>query len=141
MENMYDIETIKKWSKDEVLDFIRDSLKFSDIDYDRLRYVDPEKLKKEHKRFNMSGYEIETGECTLHNQEILNTFAYLGIYDYTDYLFLDFYKGTPALYLRYWNSDINNEYDFDGLSTSNIIYEIFKLTILNDGNLSKRRRW
>jgi hypothetical protein len=58
-------------------------------------------IEKQHKRFKMSGYEAETGSCTIWNTSILNEFADLGIYDYTCYLFLDFYKGTPKLYLRY----------------------------------------
>ncbi len=39
----------------------------------------------------MSGYESHQGECTLQNLNVLNKFADLGIYDYTAYLYLDFY--------------------------------------------------
>ncbi len=49
---------------------------------------DGEKLK-----FNMSGYDSfnasnslsKMGSCTVHNQKVLNVFAYLGLYDYTDF--------------------------------------------------------
>lgn len=138
MTNMYDIETMKKWSKEDMFNFIRTSLRF-DIDCSQLRYIDSEEFKREHKRFKMSGYETENGNCTIHNQKILNTFAWLGIYNYTEYLFLDFYKGIPTLYLKYWGDDKNLEFKFDDLGTVEIIYEIFKLTILNN-NLSTRRR-
>lgn len=87
----------------------------------------------------MSGYESKIGDCTLHNLSVLNTFIDLGIYDYTDYLFLDFYKGSPTLYMKYFQTDQNLEFDkWSGFGTSEIIYEIFKLTILS--NKPKRRR-
>ena len=89
-------------------------------------------------RFEFSGYENRTGECTVHNINILNRFSSYGIYDYTDYLFLDFYKGTPTIYLKYFNSSENLEFTLDGYSTSEIIYEIFKLTLFS-GKKSRRR--
>lgn len=125
--------------KNEVFEFIQKRLSF-DIGGHFLKYVD-EKLffEKEHKRFNMSGYENETGGCTKLNMEIVNEFADIGIYDYTDYLFLDFYKGTGTLYFRYfggYNGD--QELDLSGMGTVEIIYEIFKKTIFSDR--AKRRR-
>lgn len=88
--------------------------------------------------FEMSGYESKPGECTLHNMAILNAFADLGIYDYTAFLFLDFYKGQPMLYLQYWNEDKAQSFDFSGASTSKIIYNIFLLTIFS-GKRTRRR--
>ena len=91
----------------------------------------------------MSGYDDPFGvPCTVHNQKILNVFAYLGLYDYTNFLFLDFYKGNSSVYLRYWDSDeFYVDKDFtSGFSTSEIIYEIFKLTILSDKR-TRRREW
>lgn len=66
----------------------------------QLRHAYNEKMNKEHRRFEMSSYENYKGECTLHNLSIINKFADLGIYDFTSYLFLDFHKGTPTLYLK-----------------------------------------
>jgi hypothetical protein len=144
-------ELLLNWNENQIKDFIRE----------RLRIIEPETisdnvrckgtteeyitfleiLTKQHRRFKMSGYEVKTGQCTTKNQEILNLFADLGVYDYTYYLFLDFYKGTPTLYLKYWGHDENLEFTYDGYGTVEIIYEIFKLTILNNENLSTRRRF
>jgi len=97
-------------------------------------------LDKEHMRFDMSGYESVKGQVTIHNMGILNKFADLGIYDYTCFLFLDFYKGTPSIYLKYWDTDeYFEEDDLGGLTTSEIIYRIFELTIFT--NKETRRRW
>lgn len=133
-------ETIKifnKRKKEDILNFIRNRLCFNHIT-SQLRNVDSEKFKREHRRFEMSGYESNTGECTLHNQAILNEFADLGIYDYTLYLFLDFNKGTGVLYMKYINEPENLEFNLGGYSTTEIIYEIFKKTIFS--NKFKRQR-
>ena len=90
--------------------------------------------------FDASNSLSKMGSCTVHNQKVLNVFAYLGLYDYTDFLFLDFYKGGSRLYFKYWNDDelyINEDFT-NGHSTSEIIYEIFTLTILS--NKTTRRR-
>ena len=133
-----DIEILKKMEKGEIMNFIREKLSFKEI-FEHLRHVDDEsKFKTEHRRFNMSGYDHTIkGICTLLNLGILNEFAYLGIYDYTSYLFLDFYKGNATLYLQYWNEDENLKIDFDCYGTTEIIYEIFKYTFLSD---KKERR-
>ena len=125
-------EELKKMTQDQVLDFIREKLGFTGTNYD----IEGRKI---HKRFEMSGYESCTGQCTIHNLSILNEFAYLGIYDYTEYLTLDFYKGNATLYLKYFNQDKNIEYDLSGYTTSEIIHEIFKLTIFS--GFVKRRRF
>jgi hypothetical protein len=93
----------------------------------------------ERKRFDMSGYDSEkTGDSTTKNMDVLNTFAFLGIYDYTHYLFLDFYKGTPTLYMRYFNDSEDLAFEFSGYTTSEIIYEVFLRTILS-GKPTRRR--
>ena len=130
-------EDLKKLSKDEILDFIRKKLSFPEIS-NHLRGDNRELFEKEHKRFDMSGYESKTGACTVSNTNILNEFAYLGIYDYTTYLFLDFYKGIPTLYYQYWGSNSNKEEDFGGYGTTWIIYEIFKKTILSEKSTRRR---
>ena len=86
----------------------------------------------------MSGCEQTTGWCTLFNTAILNEFANLGIYDYTSYLFLDFDKGTPTVYLKYYDENENLEYDLNGYTTTEIIFTIFELTIFS--GRSKRPR-
>src|SRR5690554_3051186 len=113
-------------SKPEVMDFIRRKLTKDG------RPVD------EHLRFEMSGYEDYTGETTVHNLSLINTFAYLGIYDYTDFLTIDFYKGTGTVYLSWFGTNELVEYDYSGYGTTEIIYEIFSLTILS--NRRERRR-
>ena len=127
------IKLIKTMKRSQVIGFIRACLTNDD----------GEKLK-----FNMSGYDSfdasdslsKMGSCTVHNQKVLNVFAYLGLYDYTDFLFLDFYKGGSRLYFKYWNEDelYINETFTNGHSTSEIIYEIFTLTILSNKNTRRR---
>ena len=128
------IETLKTMEESEIKQFIRERLT-----------KDGERL-----RFEMTGYDssdipnslYEKGSCTLHNQKILNVFAYLGLYDYTNFLFLDFYKGGSSLYFKYWRDDelfINDDFTI-GATTTEIIYEIFKLTILSN-RLTRRRIW
>lgn len=128
------VETLKTMEESEIKEFIRERLT-----------KDGERL-----RFKMSGYDssdipnslYEKGSCTLHNQKILNVFAYLGLYDYTNFLFLDFYKGGSSLYFKYWRDDelfINDDFT-NGATTTEIIYEIFKLTILSNRD-TRRRGW
>lgn len=123
---------LKQNSKEEVLDFIRERLPFREDIQSQLRHVDREVFQKEHRRFDMSGHEGTTGWSTVFNSAILNEFADLGIYNYTSYLFLDFDKGKPTLYLKYFSEDENLEFDFTGCSTCDIIYAIFELTIFSD---------
>src|SRR4051812_26678868 len=101
-------------TKEEILDFIRQRLAFKNNISSQLRHIDKEIFKKEHRRFDMSGYEDETGQCTKHNLAIVNEFADLGIYDYTNYLFLDFYKGQGTLYLKYFSDNKNLEFQLGG---------------------------
>lgn len=122
-----EVEELKKLSDSEVLDFIR------------LILIRPDaKSLKDHYRFKMSGYESETGKCTLHNQFVLNKFAFLGLYDYTSYLFLDFYKGSPTLYFQYFWYEEPIKVEYNGYGTTEIIYEILKLTVLS-GKGTRRR--
>jgi len=131
-------EVLKTQTKEEVMNFIRETLSFKELS-SHIRDDSDNFFQKQHLRFDMSGYESVTGACTVNNINLLNKFAFLGIYDYTEYLFLDFYKGIPRLYLKYWN-DINIEIDeWSGLGTTEIIYKIFELTIFTDK--TKRRRY
>ena len=120
-------EILKLKTVDEKYNFIR--LRLSSKEY-----------AKERRRFDMSGYDNKTGSCTVSNINILNEFADLGIYDYTHYLFLDFHKGTGTIYCLYWgdSSEKNIRRDVSGLGTTDIIYEIFQLTIFS-GKDERRR--
>jgi hypothetical protein len=91
-------------------------------------------------KFDMTGYENSPGQCTLLNQEILNRFACLGIYDYTHYLFLDFHKGCGSLYLKYWDTGevLELESEFGGWTTSEIIALIYLITV-GSGRRKRRR--
>lgn len=131
-------DELKSMPKEQVLTFIRDRLAFGSSVASSIRHVDHEAFKREHKRFEMSGYESRTGECMLHNLDVLNSFADLGIYDYTEYLFLDFYKGCGTLYLKYFGGHENLEFQLSGSGTVDFIYEIFKATIFS--SRATRRR-
>lgn len=132
------VEMLKKQSKEDILDYIRKRLSFDEKLLSQLRYSNEADMRKEHRRFDMSGYEAKNGECTLFNLSIVNEFADLGIYNYTHYLFLDFYKGTPTLYLKYFGSYEDLEFDLTGYRTVEIIYEIFEKTIFS-GKRERRR--
>lgn len=131
-------EVLQQGTKEDVYEFIRRRLEFPNDVAEQLRYANREAFKKEHRRFDMSGYEGEKGQCTLHNLSIVNEFADLGIYDYTDYLFLDFYKGNGTLYMQYFQQHENFEIDLGGLGTVDIIYLIFEKTIFS--GYKERRR-
>lgn len=129
-------------SKEEVLNFIRETLRFDSNMLRQIKNLDSYYAKHdEHRRFEMSGYDWgEPGSCVVQNMNILNTFAYLGIYDHTTYLFLDFYKGTPTIYYQYWNTDthLNTGDSFSAYTTSELIYEVFCLTIFSKHGTRRR---
>lgn len=120
-------EILKTKSKEEVLDFIRARLT-----------VNGERL-----RFDMSGFDNEddmgkpiAGSCTIHNMNIINMFADLGIYYYVVYLHLYCWKGSVILYHKLLDhinfEDYGNEEEcLSGYSTSEIIYNIFEKTIFS----------
>ena len=99
------------------------------------------------KRFNMSGYDDYSGgngsrgNCVINNMDVLNTFASHGIYEYTEYLYIDFYKGSPRIFYKYWNDALGEEiYDgLEGQTTSEIICLILDLTIYS-GKQKRRVR-
>ena len=102
--------------------------------------MDKDKFMKEHRRFEMSGFETQTGWCTVFNNDILNKFADLGIYNHTSYLFFDLYMGVPTVYLKYFSEDENLEYTLDGYTTTEIIFTIFELTIFSWKTRQRRRK-
>lgn len=131
-------EMLQKKTKKDVFNFIRSRLSFDNNIVSQFRHIDTEEMIKEHRRFEMSGYENNKGKCTLHNQNILNEFADLGIYDYTSYLFLDFYKGTPTLYMKHFMEYENLKFELGGYGTTEIIYLIFEKTIFSNKGIRRR---
>ena len=87
-------------TKEEVFNLIRQRLSFGDELQQQLRHVDKDKFMKEHRRFEMSGFETQTGWCTVFNNDILNKFADLGIYNYTSYLLYGCANRLPQVFLR-----------------------------------------
>jgi len=132
------IQEMKSWKDEEILEFIRKRLTISldSEEFARHGVFSEEKIKL---RFEMSGYENTTGSVTVGNMAILNRFADLGIYDYTNYLFLDFFKGAGTIYWQYCSGNEENESrDVIGYTTSEIILEILKITILSDKGTRRR---
>ena len=74
-----EITDLKQMTKEEVFNFIRQRLSFSKELQEQFRHVNKDDLAKEHRRFEMSGNESKTGQCTIFNTAILNEFADLGI--------------------------------------------------------------
>lgn len=131
---------LSKHSKEDIKMFIRYVLNRNSY-CDMLCMLDDgediQKILNDNYSFEMSGYDksdiIKFGQetCVEYNQKILNKFAYLGIYNYTNYLYLDFHKGCVYLYLNYWYGEIDKIFEFHVYTTSNIIFEIFELTIFS----------
>jgi len=113
-------------------DFIRKQLEFDQGVTSSMRNHSSE---VEHYRFIMSGYGKNV---TSHNQMVLNKFDKFGIYDYTDFLFVDFYKGTPTIYLRYISDDKLTQLELPGYGTTEIIKAVLELTVLS-GKIRRRR--
>jgi hypothetical protein len=99
-------------------------------------------------RFEMSGYDKystgrqrnmgDRGSCVVHNTELLNRFAKYGIYEHTNFLYLDFYKGGPELWFSYWGErKVILVDDMSGFTTVDMIARIFDLTVYSNKN--KRR--
>lgn len=120
------LNEFKNKSKKGALRLIREQLAFPNEILGQLRYIDKETFKKEHRRFEMGGYE----ENVLSNMAMVNEFAELGIYNHVNYLSLRFYKGQPIIYYQLTDRDANEKVELDGYTTSEIIYEILKITVL-----------
>ena len=67
-----EITDLKQMTKEEVFNFIRQRLSFSKELQEQFRHVNKDDLAKEHRRFEMSGNESKTGQCTIFNTAILN---------------------------------------------------------------------
>ena len=141
---MMTAKKLRLMNKEEVKEFIRERLPINISKCD-LRHIKEEDLVKEHRRFNQSGYDnIDgAGSCVRHNTSILYEFADLGIFDYTRYLYLDFYKGDGIIYLAYWQNGYDVHHHIinmagEGKGTTEIIYKIFELTIFSDKGMRRR---
>ena len=60
-----EITDLKQMTKEEVFNFIRQRLSFSKELQEQFRHVNKDDLAKEHRRFEMSGNESKTGQCTI----------------------------------------------------------------------------
>ena len=89
--------------------------------------------------FNMSGYDSKkAGDCHKYNQYILSLFSDLDLARHMKLMYLDFYKGIGTFQYIYWNDDKLQEVPLDGLTTTEIIYIIIKICII-DNSVSRRR--
>ncbi len=133
--NTADIEAIRNMSEPEVEQYIRNRLRFDRNIEHSLRYkLGPDESENQHYRFSMD-------EDYAYNMGILLKFEDLGIFDYYEFLSLRFYKGGG--YVTYGNAslgmsfkkqkeqfELNEITDLYSRGTVEIIYEIFKITIL-----------
>src|ERR1700734_408510 len=75
------IGLFKKHSKEGVFDFIRERFAFDENLSGQSANVKSDGAIKNHRRFEMSGFESQRGQFTSFNLSIVNEGAYLGIYD------------------------------------------------------------
>jgi len=89
--------------------------------------------------FDMSGYDSEkAGSCHKYNQYILNLFSDLDLARNMKLMYLDFYKGIGTFQYIYWSNDELQEVSLCGFTTTEIIYEIIKICIINNPNNRRR---
>lgn len=93
----------------------------------------------EHLRFDMSGY----GNARKHNQDILALFEDYGIYDSTQYLYLDTHKGAVHLYYHDWYKDFDEPrigvMDLTGNGTREILNIILTTFVIEYKGPFRRR--
>jgi len=90
-------------------------------------------------RFNMSGYDSKNaGDCHKYNQYIISLFSDLDLARNMKIMYLDFYKGIGTFQYIYWNDDTLQEVSLAGATTTEIIYNIIKICIID--NPTSRRR-
>lgn len=86
-------------------------------------------------RFDMSGISNVPGECHIHNQNVLNTFAPLGFYEHFNFVVLTFNKGSVTLNYELTHNPIYETtlpMNLGGYSTADIIIKIFELSIFTE---------
>lgn len=147
------MKELKEMTDKELYKFIRERLSIkNNIEWMRFNYF---RLSESRHGlgFEMSGYDNGDdcknnnlhGTCEIYNRHLLDIFSDIGIYDYTKFLDLDFYKGSGFLHYKLFYDYKYNEpfnvhkiIDFGNESTSTIIFNILKLTVLSDNE--ERRR-
>ena len=141
----YIVSQLRMMTEAEVYAFIRKRLSFREHHLLWQEYMDrehPEGLDSEGRRlglhFEMSGYDTPEVTNTVYNQQLLAVFADLGIYSYWKLTALLFWKGAGTLYLKQYSRDPLHEECMGGLTTTDIIYAVFKATVLS--NMDIRRR-
>lgn len=130
----------KDADEDDTLDLIRNVLTLNN-NADFLR--SGKHFRVSHTRsglgFDMSGYDSKKpGDCHEYNQYILNLFSDLDLARNMKLMYLDFYKGIGTFQYIYWNDDKLQEESLCGFTTTEIIYIIIKICIID--NPASRRR-
>ena len=115
------------------------------LNKEELKYIISFKLNRllddedTHLRFDMSGY----GDARKLNQDILALFEDYGIYDSTQYLYLDTHKGIVSLFYHMWENNNDEKrtgyMDLSGMGTRDIL-EIILTKFVIDYNGQFRRR-
>lgn len=136
-------------SKESILESIREIL---NLKYHR-KIIDASNSYRVSNRrnglgFAMSGYDCfdfvgKEGDCDKYNRYILNLFTDgLNLSKDMALMYLDFYKGSGFFYYSYWNYGIDEikETHFNGESTSEIIYKIIKICLIDNPKSNCRRR-
>ena len=118
LKGLYDTDS----GNSDVINIIEDFIR-------EVRTITEDNGERKKLSFKMSGDTTDIH----HNQSILNLFEPYGIYDYTDCLSLNFYKGNGTLFVKYYR-DFGFEVleGLSGLTTSEIIFRIFELTIFTN---------
>lgn len=132
-EEAYELSKLKK---EDVLKYIRGVLTENTPAYKVLpnsEFYDEYEIERINRlRFEMHVEYDEVSEDVEKNQFIIDLFKHLGIYNYTSNFSLKFHKGCPIITYQYYSEYDTIENDqLGGYTTSEIIYEIFKLTIFS----------
>jgi len=131
---------LSKMKEEDILNYIREVLTKNNAPYQIMttdEFMDDDqyyedKRDKNRLRFDMGVLFDEVSKGVEKNQFIIDLFKNLGIYNYTSKFSLKFHKGCPFINYVYYNEFFEQENDkLCGYTTSEIIYEIFKLTIFS----------
>lgn len=124
---------LSKLNQEEILNYIRNVLVNNTPPYQFNEQDDEYVIRQKSRlRFDMEVLFKEVSECVEKNQFIIDLFKNLGIYNYTSKFSLKFHKGCPFINYVYYNEFLEHENDvLGGYTTSELIYEIFKLTIFS----------
>jgi hypothetical protein len=93
--------------------------------------------------FEMSGYDTKKdGDCYKYNQYIFNFFVNgLNISKDMALIYLDFYKGNPVFQYLFWGSKEGIKItQYYGETTTEIIYDIIRICLIDNPEKNSRRR-